>query len=102
MSKFIEKNTYPFTREQIRLFRKEMEEAGGSEELMIKKEALKTTNGCMEIALYRDIEEYKEKYLSGVYEPLREHYDTEIPYVFWGRLYNALKNVNSVIARKNG
>ena len=94
MSKFIDINTSPFTKKQLRFFRKEIEEAGSTDELMIQKQALKKQNSCREITTYKDIEEYKEKFLIGVYEPLREHYNTKVPYIFWGKLYEFLKKVN--------
>ena len=94
MSKFIDVNTSPFTKKQLRQFRKEIEKSGGTDELMIEKQALKINNGCREIAIYKDIQEYREKYLTGVYEPLREYYNTEVPYVFWSKLYEMLKKVN--------
>ena len=43
------------------------------------------------IASYKDIEDYKEKYLTGVYKPLRRYYYTELPYVFWSKLYEKLQ-----------
>jgi hypothetical protein len=42
---------------------------------------------------YEDIEGYKEKYLTGVYESLRPLYKTEVPYVFWSRLYELLQRI---------
>ncbi len=85
--------TYPYTFDQLRQFKKEIQEAGGVDELMFKKEALKRSNGMINIAKYADIEGYKEKYLIGVYESLRPIYTTEVPYVFWSRLYEHLKNI---------
>lgn len=94
MSTFRSINTFPFTTAQIRMFRREIEKAGGTDELMLEKKALKREGNCMYIAIYKEIEEYKEKFLTGVYEPLREHYNTEIPYVFWSKLYEMLRKVN--------
>lgn len=85
--------TYPYTFDQLRQFKKEIEEAGGVDELMFKKEALKTKNGMTCIVRYEDIEGYKEKYLTGVYESLRAIYKTEVPYVFWSRLYEHLTKI---------
>lgn len=94
MSKFKDINTYPFTKEQLRFFRREIERAGGTDELMIEKEALKTDKGSREIVVCKNMAEYKEKFLVGVYEPLREHLTTNIPYVFWSKLYTSLRKVN--------
>ena len=85
--------TYPYTFDQIRQFKKEIEEAGGVDELMFKKQALKISNGMVCIMRYEDIEGYKEKYLTGVYESLRPLYKTEVPYVFWSRLYELLQRI---------
>ena len=97
MSTFIDINTFPFTRDQIRAFRRELENMGDFDSLMRAKEALKTKEGCTFICLYDNVAEYKEKYLCGVYEPLREHYSTQVPYTFWGKLYQILKKVNPKI-----
>jgi len=82
-------DTYPFTKEQLSFFKKEMNKAGDFEELMIEKKAMKL-DGTYVISVFPDIEKYKEEFLTGVYEPLREHYDTEVPYMFWGKMYEAL------------
>jgi hypothetical protein len=34
---------------------------------------------------------YKEKFLTGEYEPLKEFLDTEIPYEFWSMFYETLR-----------
>lgn len=94
MSKFIEANTFPFTKAQLRFFRRELEKAGSSDELMKQKEALKAETGTTVIAIYKNQHEYREKFLIGVYEPLREYYNTDVPYVFWSKLYDALMAVN--------
>jgi hypothetical protein len=88
-----EAKTYPYTFDQLKYFQKEIEEAGGVDELMIKKEALKRTNGMTIIAIYKDVEGYRQKYLIGVYESLRTNYNTEVPYVFWGKIYEMQKNI---------
>lgn len=85
--------TYPYTYDQLRQFKKEIEEAGGVDELMIEKEALKRSRGMIIILRYKDIEGYKKKYLKGVYESLQSNYNTEIPYVFWGKLYQLLQRI---------
>jgi hypothetical protein len=85
--------TYPYTFDQLKFFQKEIEEAGGVDELMIKKEALKRTNDMTIISIFNDIEGYRQKYLIGVYESLRSNYNTEVPYVFWGKLYEMLQRI---------
>ena len=88
-----ETKTYPYTFEQIRFFKKEIEEAGGVDELMIKKEALKRECEMTFIVTYKDIEGYRQKYLIGIYESLRTNYNTEVPYVFWSKIYDMLKRI---------
>ena len=85
--------TYPYTFDQLRHFKKEIEEAGGTDELMIEKEALEYAEGMTLIRIYKDIEGYKEKHLIGVYESLRPIYTTEVPYIFWNRLYVQLNRI---------
>ncbi len=85
--------TYPYTIDQLKQFKKEIEEAGGIDELMFKKEAFKRTNGMTVIARYKDIENYKKKYLTGIYESLQANYTTEVPYVFWSRLFQLLQRI---------
>ena len=85
--------TYPYTFDHLRHFKKEIEEAGGTDELMFRKRALKRKNGMLTIVKYPDIERYKEKYLIGVYESLRPIYTTEVPYVFWSKLYAMLNRI---------
>lgn len=94
MPKYIDIDTKPFTKPMLRYFRAELEKAGSADELMIEKEALKHCSGASVMITHKDVEAYKEKYLTGVYEPLREHYNAEIPYVFWSRMYEMLKRVN--------
>jgi hypothetical protein len=85
--------TYPYTFDQIKFFKKEIEDAGGVDELMFKKEALKHENETIVISTYRDIEKYKEKYLTGIYESLRSNYNTEVPYVFWSKIYELINRI---------
>lgn len=84
---------HPFTIEQLRHFETEIIEAGGVDELMLLKEALIRTESEIMIATHKDIEGYKLKYLNGIYEPLREIYYTEVPYVFWSKLFDVLKRI---------
>ena len=88
-----ESKTYPYTFDQLNFFQKEIEEAGGVDELMIKKEALERTNGTTIIAIYKDIEGYRKKHLTGVYESLATNYNTEVPYVFWSKLFEMLLRI---------
>ena len=85
--------TNPYTFDQLKYFQKEIKEAGGVDELMFKKNALKQKNKKTFIAIYKKIEGYKTKYLTGVYESLRSNYHTEVPYVFWGKIYEMQKNI---------
>lgn len=88
-----EATTYPYTFDQLKFFKKEIEEAGGVDELMFKKKALKRKNKMTFIAINKNIEGYRKKYLTGVYESLRSNYNTEVPYVFWGKIYEMQKNI---------
>lgn len=82
--------TYPFTKEQLVCFSKELKNAGGDfDALMLGKKALELKGNSLEIVIYKDIEDYKLKFLTGVYEPLQAHYDTEAPFIFWGQLFEA-------------
>ncbi len=82
--------TYPFTSENLKHFENEMREAGGFEELMISKNALSNDEGERVVVIQPDLDYYKEKFLVGEYENLRESYDTEAPYLFWGSMYEIL------------
>jgi hypothetical protein len=84
--------TFPFTKEHIATFKKEINEAGSFNALMFRKSALQRKKGMMFIRNYRNIEKYKSNFLTEVYESLRPMYDTEIPYVFWNALYELLPN----------
>ena len=82
--------THPFTDEQLNHFKNEIDQAGSVDELMLQKKALIQNGESTTIAVYENIEEYKEKFLNGVYEPLQKNYSTTVPYAFWSRLYEAL------------
>jgi len=87
-----EKN-FPFTSSHIREFKKELIKAGGFIPLMVQKEAIKRCDWINYISIYKDIEEYKTKYLTGAYKSLRSLYDTEMPYIFWNTFYEiAIEN----------
>jgi hypothetical protein len=86
--------TFPFRKEHIKEFKKEIKKAGSFEELMFKKHAMKRKQGMKFISLYKDIGNYKSKFLTGVYESLRSMYDTEMPYVFWSALNELLPGNN--------
>jgi hypothetical protein len=90
MEKEVCKKPYPYTFEMLEHFEKEITDAGGVDELMLKKKALKQNGESTMIATYKDIEGYKEKFISGVYESLRPFYSTEVPYVFWSLMFDAL------------
>ncbi|MBP6977621.1 MAG: hypothetical protein KBB71_04835 [Lentimicrobiaceae bacterium] len=85
--------TYPYTLNQLKYFQKEIKKAGGFDELMIQKEALKRDNHLTFIAIYPDKEKYRQKFLIGIYQPLQVYYQTEVPYVFWSRLNEMLQRI---------
>jgi hypothetical protein len=91
----VEKKAHQLTTIQIMpsaltFFAKELNEAGGFDDLMIKKKALERINGSSFIITHNNIQEYKEKYLTEKYRPLRPYFNTKIPYSFWSQLYVAL------------
>ncbi len=77
----------PFNPKHLVKFKRELRRAGDFDTLMRKKQALQTKKGVTYIPLYKDIDEYKQKFLVGGYVTLRPHYHTEVPYVFWSKLY---------------
>lgn len=79
-----------FTKVQLNAFKKELKQAGGFDALMLKKEALKAKLQMKYICLQKNIEDYRSKFLIGIYEPLKKYYDTEVPYVFWSAMRNRL------------
>lgn len=81
---------YPFSPEQLCKLESEIEKEGSFEKLMLKKKALKKESGTTVIAVYKDIDQYKELFLTEEYEPLRSIYDTAMPWSFWGALYESL------------
>jgi hypothetical protein len=82
--------TYPFTKDQLLCFSNELKRAGGDfDALMLGKKALELKGNSLEIVIYKDIEDYKLKFLTGIYESFRMHYDTEAPFIFWGQLFEA-------------
>lgn len=82
--------TFPFTHKHLREFKREVLLAGSFDALMFQKEALRRDRGMKYIAPYADVEKYKRKYLTGVYQSLWPMYDTEMPYLFWRDLYDTL------------
>jgi hypothetical protein len=72
-------------------FKKEIQSAGGFDELMIEKRALERIDGRSLIVTHEDIGAYEEKFLVGKYKKLRPFYNTKIPYSFWSQLYLELK-----------
>lgn len=83
-----------YNTKQLEHFKKEMGEAGGFDELMLIKNATERKNGSTYITIHKDIEDYKDKFLTGIYEPLRSSYETEVPYVFWGKMYELVKRIS--------
>jgi len=89
MNHFLDK-IFSFTDEHLKQFEKEMDEAGGFDLLMLEKEALTDDAGTSTVAMYADKEAYKKKYLIGVYKSLRPDYDTDVPYFFWGKMFEEI------------
>jgi len=92
MTNNLNSKNYTYTSGQLDFFAKEIKKAEGFDELMILKKALDRKEDGYFIASYENIEEYKEKYLTGKYESLRPVFDTKVPYSFWSQLFIALKN----------
>ncbi len=90
MSKININKIFPFSDAHLAKFKIELTKAGCFDSLMLKKKALKRKKGIKYISLYYDIEMYKRNFLTGVYVSLRQFYDTEMPYVFWSDMYEAL------------
>ena len=87
-----------YTQKQLSLFKKELKKAGGFDELMFQKKALERKDNSILIAKYPNTEkEYKEQFLIGEYESLRQIFNTEVPYVFWSKIYKALKAIDQKI-----
>ncbi len=84
-------NIKKFTKSQLSYFAKELEEAGGFDELMISKKALEKVKERYSIITYQNTKEYREKYLKGKYRSLRPFFNTKVPYSFWSQLYIALR-----------
>ena len=91
MSKINLNKIFPFSDAHLIKFKTELTQAGCFDLLMLKKKALKSKKGIKYISLYYDIEMYKRNFLIGVYESLRPFYDTEMPYVFWSDMNEALQ-----------
>jgi hypothetical protein len=96
MSEITTKTFYPFTVKQLLFFEAEIKEAGGFDILMRKKEAVLFLHGIQYI-VECDIEEYKTKYLTGIYESLQEYYKFRTPYVFWARMHAMLKKAEKLL-----
>ena len=80
------------TKKQLNFFAEELEQAGSFDDLMILKKAIeRDEKGKIYTFTYKNIDKYKESYLTGVYEKLRPHFNTKVPYAFWSQLYIALK-----------
>lgn len=75
----------------LSFFVQELKEAGGFDELMILKKALERIDERSVILTYPNAKDYREKYLTGLYRPLRPYYNTKVPYSFWSQLYIVFK-----------
>jgi hypothetical protein len=80
----------------LTFFAKELNEADGFDELMIQKKAFERIDGSTFIITHNNIQEYKEKFLTEKYKPLRPYFNTKIPYSFWSQLYVALRKKMSI------
>ena len=89
MRKNTKPDIFPFSEKQLARFRLEIDEAGGFDDLMVAKRALSLEGEVIQIAK-TDIEKYREKFVSGDYESVKEFYDIEEPYDFWRDFYNVL------------
>lgn len=85
--------THPFTERNISKFKSEMIIAGSFDALMFQKKALKRKSGMKYICLYSNIDEYRKIFLTGEYSNLKSSFDTEVPYLFWGKLNKILLEV---------
>lgn len=81
----------PYTIEQLQHFADELKLAGSSDALMLNKGAMELKDDGYHIRIYRDVEEYREIYLNGIYGPLKDLYNTTCPIVFWNNLYKAMR-----------
>lgn len=86
---------FPFTEIQLKKLEKEIDNAGSFDKLMIQKKALSIKDGIKYISSFTDIEGYKGQFLTGVYKPLQEMYDTEIPLVFWSDMNDTLQRLKA-------
>jgi len=87
----IKSKNYIFSKSHLSFFAKEMKEAGGFEDLMLKKKSIERIDGRTVINIFPDIEKYKDSFLTGKYKSLRSDYKTKVPYSFWSQFYIALK-----------
>jgi hypothetical protein len=79
------------TNEHLSLLEKELNEAGSFNEFMFRKNAFVRKNESIMIVIYNNVEEYKEKFLTGEYKSLHHIYNTKVPYTFWSKLYIELR-----------
>jgi len=75
----------------FKFFAKELKEAEGFDELMITKKALEKIDDRFTIISYPNAKDYKKKFLTGEYRPLRPYFNTKVPYSFWCQLFIAYK-----------
>lgn len=87
----IQQQYNPFTIEQLQHFADELKAAGSSDALMHNKGAMELKDDGYHIRIYKDVEEYRKIYLTGIYEPLRDVYNTTCPIVFWNSIYKAMR-----------
>lgn len=91
MSQKINNKRIVLSQRQLNFFEKEINTAGGFDELMIQKQALESKDSSTYILTYNNINEYKKIYLTGVYKSLCPYFKTNVPYSFWSQLYILLK-----------
>ena len=91
----INPDTFPFSENQLAKLKEELDAAGSFDELMVIKKALSQKADREYAVEYHDVEAYREKFLRGEYESLKEFYDTEIPYSFWSTFYETLRRVEN-------
>ncbi len=96
MPEITSKTFYPFTIKQLMVFQEEIKDAGNFYELMRQKQSLQYKGGTWTIAM-QDVEYYKDKYLIGIYKPLREHYSTETPFTFWTSMLEMLHKAEKLL-----
>ena len=91
-----DKENFPFTREQLIHLRKEIDKAGSFEKFLQQKHAIHYEGDKVLLCQLEDVEGYKQRFLTGTFEPLRFYYDTEpYPFLFWKAFFEALEKYES-------